>query len=144
MPSKKENNISLILIVILLCIPFLFGLAYQYRSELSLEKHFTQIKNTIFSREKIIVKVDLFTRVNGKDLRIIFNVLCKDMKTKQNITNNMTRIKHEMLMSMEDTQNMISIEKRDFTRIKSNCVEILNKYAPVDVNKVYVDFFAHN
>ena len=124
--------------------PFLFGLAYKYRSGLRLEKRFIQIKNAIFSRDRIFVKVDLFARVNGKDLRIIFNVPCKDMETKQNITKNMARIKHEMLMSMEDTQNAISIEKRDFARIKSNCVEILNKYAPVDINKVYMDFFAHN
>ena len=144
MPNKKENKISMVIIVILLCIPFLFGLAYNYRSELGLDKRFMQIKDTIFSSEEIVAKIDLFARVNDKHLRIIFKVPCRDMETKQKIMNNMARIKHEMLMSMDNVQNMSSIEKRDFAGIKSNCIETLNKYAPVDVSKVYVDFFAHN
>ena len=32
----------------------------------------------------------------------------------------MVRIKHEMIMSMDNAQNKISIEEMDFKRIKSN------------------------
>ncbi|MBN2418144.1 MAG: hypothetical protein JXL81_02070 [Deltaproteobacteria bacterium] len=144
MQSKKEYNLSIIIIVILISIPFLFGLAYRYRSELRLEKRFMQMKSAVFSSDNIVAKIDLFARVNDKHLKIIFKIPCKDMKTKQDIMDNLPRIKHEMLMSMESDYNKISIEKRDFNRIKSNCLEILKKYAAVDVNKVYVDFFAHN
>ena len=120
------------------------GLAYKYRTELKVEKRFLQIKEALFSSERIEVKMNLIAGVNGKDLRIKFNIPCDNQKTKDNILENMTRIKHEMLMSMDNEENKISIEQRDFRRIKSNCLAILNKYAPVDVNKVYVEFFAHN
>lgn len=144
MSTKKEHKITVILVVIILCMPFCLGIAYKYRSELNLEKRFIQIKSAVLSRNRIVAKIDFFAKVNGKDMRIIFEIPCKNMKTKQVILDNMTRIKHEMLMSMESDLNKMSIEKRDFRRIKSNCVEILNKYTPVDVNKVYVNFFAHN
>lgn len=144
MASKKEHKIPLIIITIIVCIPLALGLAYKYRGELRLNSKFTQIRKAFVSSQAIVVKVDFFTKVNGKDLRVIFAIPCKDMKTKEDILNNMTRIKHEMLMSMENEQNRISIEKRDFRRIKANCLEILKKYAPVDVSKVYMDFFAHN
>ena len=144
MPSKKENKITLIIIILTLCIPFALGLAYKYRSELKLEKRFSQIKETVFSRDAIIAKIDFFAKVNNRDMRIIFKIPCKDMKTKEYIQDNMTRIKHEMLMSMDDEQNKISIEKRDFGRIKANCLQVLKKYSAIDADKVYVDFFAHN
>ena len=144
MDRKKEHKISLIIITIILFIPCALGLAYKYRSELKLEKPFVQIRDAFSSSKMIIAKVDFFAKVNDKHLRVIFKIPCKDIKTKQVILDNMTRIKHEMLMSMDNEQNKMSIEKRDFRRIKSNCIAILNKYAHIDENKVYVDFFAHN
>ena len=144
MASKKENKISFIIIAIILCIPFALGLAYKYRAELKLNDQFVKIRDSFSSSKTIMAKVDFFAKVNDKHLRVIFNIPCKDMKTKQDILDNMTRIKHEMLMSMESDQNKISIENREFRQIKANCLVILKKYAPVDVSKVYVDFFAHN
>ena len=144
MPNKKEKKISLIIIAIIVCIPFAVGLAYKYRAELKLSDQFVQIRNSFSFSKMIIAKIDFFAKVNDKHLRVIFNIPCKDMKTKQGILDNMTRIKHEMLMSMENDQNKISIDKRNFRQIKANCLEILKKYTPVDENKIYVDFFAHN
>lgn len=144
MESKKEHKISVIIFIIILCMPVVLGLAYKYRSELKLDKPFVQIRDAFFPGKMIIAKIDFFAKVNDKYLRIIFKIPCKDMKTKQNILDNMTRIKHEMLMSMDSEENKISIENRDFRRIKSNCLGVLKKYAHIDENKVYVDFFAHN
>ena len=144
MPGKKELKISLIIIIIVLCIPLTLRLAYKYRTGLNIEKRIIQLKDALLSGDRIAVKINLLAGVNGKDLRVVFYIPCNDQKTKQDIIDNMVRIKHEMIMSMDNAQNKISIEKRDFRRIKSNCLTKLNRYAPVDVNKVYVEFFAHN
>ncbi len=144
MPIKKDNKITLILILIVIGIPLLLGIAYRFRSELRLEQHFSQVSHSLFSKKDLFVKIDIFAGVNKKDLRIIFNVPCKNIKTKQLILENMTVIKHELLMSLEEEQNREAVEERDFGRIKSNCMSILTRYASVDVNKVYVEFFGHN
>ena len=144
MSGIKQNRVPLIILVLIVFIPLILGLAYRFRSELNIDQEVRQLKESFFSSDGIFVKIDFYAKVNNKDMRIIFNVPCKNVKTKQDILDNMTKIKHEMLMSMEDAQNKISIERRDFKRIKANCLAVLNRYAPVDVNKVYVEFFAHN
>ena len=144
MSGTKDKRAPLIIFVLIVCIPIILGLAYKYRSEINIDQNLTQLKNAFLSSEEMFVKIDLFAGVNNKSLRIIFNVPCKNMKTKRDILDNMTIIKHEMLMSMDNPQNKISIERRDFKRIKANCLAVLKKYAQVDVNKVYVEFFAHN
>lgn len=144
MPSKKENKAALILVIFIVCIPFLLGFAYRFRNELKIDERLMQLKDAIFSNEGIYVRLNLLAGVNNKDLRIVFSIPCKDEKTKQDILDNMTVIKHEMLMSMDDARNKISVEKRDFQRIKANCLAVLNRYAPVDINRVYVEFFALN
>ena len=144
MSGTKDKKAPLIILVLIVCIPIILGLAYKYRSELKIGQNLVQLKKAVLSSDGIFVKIDLFAGVNNKSLRVIFNIPCKDMKTKQDILDNMTIIKHEMLMSMDNPQNKISFEKRDFKRIKANCLAVLQKYAHVDVNKVYVEFFAHN
>jgi len=143
MSSKKENKILIIISIVILCMPIVLGLAYKYRSELKADKRFTQIRDALFTGERIEVKIQLIAGINDKDMRVMFNIPCKDLKTKQGILDNMARIKHELLMSMDNAQNKTAIERRDFKRIKSNCLAILKRYSS-DVNEVYVDFFAHN
>lgn len=144
MSTKKDNRATFIILIIIICLPFLSGLAYKYRSELKIEQRIVNIRARLVKDNRITVKLNLIAGVNDKDLRVAFSIPCKDIETKQKIIENMAKIKHEMLMSMDDPQNKISIEKRDFKKIKSNCLTILTKYAPVDVSKVYVEFFAHN
>ena len=103
-----------------------------------------EIQNALSNENKIFVKMDLVVGVNDKDLRVIFRIPCENMKEKRKIMENMAAIRHEMLMSYDDSLNKQSIEERDFQKIKSNCLAVLNKYASVDVDKVYVEFFAHN
>lgn len=144
MLTKKGNRASFIVIIIIICLPFLSSLAYKYRFEFKIKQRLVNMKNLYLKNDRIVVRLNLVAGVNDRDLRLVFCIPCKDIDTKLKIIEHMAKIQHEMLMSMDDPQNKISIEKRDFKKIKANCITILTKYAAVDVRNVYVEFFAHN
>lgn len=142
--GKNEKKTSFILILFLISVPFVSGLAYKYRHELRISEKISDIKDSLFSSGNIQFKFDLIASVNDKDLRIKFSIPCKTMSEKQHLTRKLYIIKHEMLMSLDNMDNIYSVNKRDFKRIKANCLRVISKYCEVDSDNAYVEFFAHN
>ncbi len=145
MSEKNDKRTSIItIIMVIICIPLVLSMAYRFRRELKIERQIMQIQNALSNENKYFINMDLVVNVNDKDLRIVFRIPCESMRMKKRILENMTVIRHEMLMSYAGPVNKQFAEERDFEKIKSNCLAVLNKYGPVDIENVYVEFFALN
>lgn len=144
MEKRKEKKVAAIF-AITVCLFVLFtGLFYYYREELDLRQRVTDIKNNLFSAGSVGLKFHIITDINGQTSRMSFYVPCDNLREKQHLENNISAIKHEMLLSMSVPENVRSVKSRDFNSIKANCLNIVNKYSPKPVKKVYLDFFILN
>jgi flagellar basal body-associated protein FliL len=141
MKKNNEKKTFIVLMLILCFILLLTGLAYKYRRELNFKQRAIEVKKLLITSRRIGIKFNVTTDVGDQCVKIQFYVPCKSLKEKQKISKSITRIRHEMLMSLSLPENINSIKKRDFSGIKANCLKIVNKYSPELVKKVYLDLF---
>lgn len=141
MKNNNEKKTFIVLMLILCFVLLLTGLAYKYRQELNFKQRAMDVRNLLITSRRIGVKFNVTSDVGDQCVKIQFYVPCKSLKEKQKISKNITIIRHEMLMSLSLPENISLIKKRDFSGIKANCLNIVNKYSPELVNKVYLDLF---
>lgn len=144
MEDYKEKNTVIVIIITLCTILFLTGLAYKYREELNFAQWVIDIKDSLFTSHRIGIKFHIVTDIGDQCLRVKFYIPCKNIREKQDIVEEIIKIKHEMLMSLSRPENIHSIKNRDFSGIKANCLDIINKNSPTLVKKIYLDFFILN
>ena len=142
-PSKKneDKKTAVIPVIILFCVMILTVLAYQYRDDLNFRERWAGFKNSIFSSHQTGVKFDIMTDIDDQRVGVKFYIPCKSMREKQKLEKKITLIRHELLMSMSVQENIQFMKSRDFAKIKSLCLSIINRFSPAPVKKVYLEFF---
>ena len=144
MEEKSQRHTFFTLIFILVAILTLTSLAYRYREEIEIPRRIMSLKETLFPSDRINVKFQVVAGINGKNLRVKFAVPCGNMKQKYKILKRLPGVKHEMLMSMTRPEVIQSIEERDFGAIKRNSLQVINRYSPEKIDKLYMEFFFLN
>lgn len=91
-------------------------------------------------------KVDcvLFSSVGNKNLRILFSIPSKDKRQREVLLKEVPRIRHELLISMDDPDLMSSVENRDFDSIRSHFVRVINNHLDQPIDTIYFEGFYYD
>lgn len=90
------------------------------------------------------VKCVLVTTVGNKNLRISFSIPSKDKRQREVLLQEIPRIKHELLISIDDPDIKSTFENREFASIRSHLVRVINKHLDQPVDTIYFDSFYYD
>ena len=116
---------------------------YRYKDEIKNLKIVTTIADS-FSHPEKYVKCYVVTSIDGKCLRLVLLIPCKDQIQKQALLQKMPRVRHEILMSVNSAEMAMSIKQKDFKAIKKNLLQIVDKHADKQIKEIFLENFFYN
>jgi flagellar basal body-associated protein FliL len=135
MKSKIGTIICLVLIGLMITVVVLF---YQNRGRVELPsmlRHPSQ-------KNANDVRCVLRSTLGAQTLRLTFHVPCRDREHKRELSKNLPRIHHDLVMTMDRQEISHSLKKRDFEEVRSHLLTIVNKHTTRPVDKLYFDNFS--
>ncbi len=77
----------------------------------------------------------------GHYLRLKIAIACDRNTQRLNVTRNLPRFKHELLMELGRSEMEEAVRNRDFRTLKAHFIGILNRLVKEPVKKVYIERF---
>lgn len=135
MKSKIATTVCLVFIGLTISIVFLF---YQNRERIKLPR----ILRHPSQENANDVRCVLRSTIGPQTLRLTFHIPCRDYKHKQELSRNLPRIHHDLVMTMDRKEVSKSLKKRDFEMVRSHLLNIVNKHTTRPVDHLYFDSFS--
>ena len=136
---KDKGNIFFIIFTLLIFATILTALYYK-KDEIEVGRLIlnpSQKKQNHF-RCLVVANVAL------KHLRLKFSIPCNDLTEITHLNKNMSRLKHDMLLSIDNDKMSRSIEDRDFDNIRKTIISVVNRHTRKPVKTIYFENFFFN
>lgn len=88
------------------------------------------------------VRCVLRSTIGPQTLRLTFNIPCRDYEHKQELSKNLPRIHHDLVMTMDRKEVSRSLKERDFEMVRGHLLTIVNKHTTRPVDTLYFDNFS--
>ncbi len=97
------------------------------------------------SKTKGQVKCSVAYNVDERHyLRLKLAIACDGNRQRLDLTRNLPRFKHELLMELGNPEMKDAVDNRDFKTMKANFIRILNGFVKRPVKKVYIENFIYD
>ena len=138
----SNKTIRFILVVIVVIVVGILGFAYNHKGEFDLQLQLKNTKNRLFSINGLNVKFSVNASIGKDNLSIQYYVPCSTIKQRTHLLQKLPVIKHGIIMDMNRSKMMTSIQKRDFESIKKYSLKVINDHSIKEVDKIYLESFA--
>ncbi|MFZ0447893.1 MAG: flagellar basal body-associated FliL family protein [Desulfatiglandaceae bacterium] len=102
-------------------------------------------KAYIASLSKGQVKCSVAYNVDERHyLRLKLAIACDGNKQRLELTRNLPRFKHELLMELGNPDMKEAVKNRDFKAVKAHFVRIVNRLVKRPVSKVYIEHYFYD
>jgi len=124
----------------LLVFATIFTVMYYQKDEIQLGKLLfnPSHKNQNHFRCLVVANVAL------KHLRLKFSIPCSDLKDITHLNKIMPRLKHDMILSIDNENMSRSIKDRDFENIRKTILSVVNRHTRKPVKTIYFENFFFN
>ena len=77
-------------------------------------------------------------------LRLKLAIACKGNRQRLDLTRNLPRFKHQLLMEFGDPEMQEAVKKRDFRTLKTHFIGILNRLVKKPVKNIYIENYFYD
>ena len=136
------TKVNILVFVIVIALAGITGFAYNQNRQLDFSSWVRSAKDSVTKAKGINVSFSLEANVQDDTVSVKYNVPCSSMEQKSDILKNLPIIKNGIMLAINQPKMMMAVEQRDFRFIKKRSLEIINEYAVIDVDKIYIDYFS--
>ena len=144
MPMDKNKKSTLIALLFLVSIIGLSLATYQFRHDPKFAQIATIFKDGFRPAKQVEADLVVVADIEEKVLRMNINIPCKNISQKRTLMRSLPRIRHQMLMSLDEPMMRQWVEHRNFTAIKKHALSLVNSYSSVKVKSLFVRNFYYN
>lgn len=144
--NRKRSGFFRKAATIFVAVVFVAGswLSWHYRDDLRVPvARFKNALNTLYPKGQ--VRCSVAGAVDGSHyLRMKLAIPCKNRKQRLQLTRNLPRLKHRLMMKMGEPEMKEAVKMRDFETIRHHVVTILQEMSKEPVHTVYFEGFIYN
>jgi flagellar basal body-associated protein FliL len=100
-----------------------------------------RLTGTEAGTETVACKVVSNMGTNGLLLRFNMVIPCEDKDQKADLTKQMSRVKSDLLVHLDQAEMARWVRERNFESIKSELLKIVNRHSKRPVNEIFFDSF---
>lgn len=135
MKNKIAMTVCLVFIGLAISLVFLF---YQNRERIKLPRMLRHPSQENANNVRCVLR----STIGPQTLRLTFHIPCRDYVQKQELSRNLPRIQHDLVMNMDRKEISKSLKERDFEMVRGHLLAIVNKHTSRPVDTLYFDDFA--
>jgi hypothetical protein len=135
MKNKIGTIVSLLFVGLMVNLVVLF---YQNRERIKLPRMLRHPSQQNANDVRCVVR----STIGPQTLRLTFNIPCLDYEHKQELSRNLPRIHHDLVMTMDRKEVSRSLKERDFEMLRGHLLSIVNKHTTRPVDTLYFENFS--
>ena len=141
---KNERYTTLIALLFVGVVIGLTLLAYQYRNDSRFVKVSKALREGFNAPKKKGVEIVVVAGIEDKNLRLKLSIPIYNLKQKRKFSKRLSRIQHDLILSMGEPNMRQWVKRRNFKAIKKHVLKVVNHYSDVKIKKLYVENFFYN